>query len=301
MLPAFRKALELRKKSAGAATAATAATAAAGPIVARARTRGKKPVEKKPEFTGRKPVRISEVFEEYSSETPKQTIAKALAGGVPLDKVVMESLRSGYATLNEMPKLIGIPMLTDSDTRQWQQFAANLRDSHKQELAADWVRSRIGTIEVPRYNKFDVPDTNPDGTMVMYNITDECVPHLCRWLFGSGDKPIKFGSSVGEIEQPHPWMFDSRVSDIIDAAAELADGKTDEEVEAIERDAQVEISEIATEWRHHADTMKTEFGRLFRTREVQKGRSSTDRLNYAASLIAARIAGANAPDTDGDE
>lgn len=269
-------------------------------LSAKAVTRGRKPGANAAEkttakaFVGRQPVEVTEVFLPYKRETPEETIRAACSDPKNIPAVVMELLRQGYASLNEIPKIIGAEMLTDSDTAKWTKFVALLRDNHKQKLASDWVRNRIGEIKVPRYNPFDVLETDADGNPRLYDVTAECVVHLVRWLFGNIQKGLEFNTIAGKMAVPHGWEFDPDVQEIRRQQQDAHDDDTmtDEELSAFNVAAEKEVAKIAAEWKKQAEAFKAEYGKVFRTRTTGNAFGTTEnRLDYAASMLAGMILG----------
>ena len=269
-------------------------------LSAKAVTRGRKPGVNAAEkttakaFVGRQPVEVTEFFLPYKRETPEETIRAACSDPKNIPAVVMELLRQGYASLNEIPGIIGAKMLTDQDRAKWTKFVAALRDNHKQKLASDWVRNRIGEIKVPRYNPFDVLETDADGNPRLYDVTAECVVHLVRWLFGNIQKGLEFNTIAGKMAVPHGWEFDPDVQEIRQQQQDAQDDDTmtDDELSVFNIAAEKEVAKIAAEWKTQAEAFKAEYGKVFRTRTTGNAFGTAEnRLDYAADMLAGMILG----------
>ena len=267
-------------------------------LSAKAVTRGRKPGAKAAEptkaFVGRKPVEVTEFFVPYKRDTAEETIRAACSDPKNIPAVVMELLRQGYTSLNEIPKIIGAKMLTDSDKSNWTKFVAALRDNHKQKLANSWVAERIGKIKVPRYDAFDVLETDADGNPRLYDVTEQVVVHLSRWLFGNIQKPLEFNTIAGKMAVPHGWEFDPDVQEIRQQQQDAKDDDdmTDDELSVFNIAAERAVAKIAAEWKSQAEAFKAEYGKVFRTRTTGNAFGTAEnRLDYAADMLAGMILG----------
>lgn len=183
------------------------------------------PKADKPKFVGRTAIPRTAMFEPYAKESAAETIWAAIAAaakksgpGAAFTAVVMELLRTGYCTLNEIPDILrcdGKPRLTEGygdeekDTKEWAALKKAIREKHQYDIASGWVRDRItvrrtesgdsttSPVEVGCYGANELPLMDSSGNHITMDVTETAVSAIVAWMFTARNKPIKFAVNAG--------------------------------------------------------------------------------------------------------
>lgn len=309
------------------------------------RTRGgvkaAKPEADKPKFVGRKAIPRTAMFEPHAKETPAETIWAAIAAaakksgpGAAFTAVVMELLRTGYCTLNEIPDILrceGKPRLTEGygdeekDTKEWTALKKAIREKHQYDIASEWVRDRItvrrtesgdsttSPVEVGCVDSGGDPLVDSNRNPITMDVTEAAVSAIVAWMFTARNKPIKFAVNAGARKcdvTALAWEFDTEVQDL--AEQKFADIERLENLfkrgvvtgdEKKQRLADIEDGferakkPIESEWHSTAEGFRAKFGQLFRTRNTAIG-SIAERSDGAAAFLIGSLLGPDSEDSE---